>query len=250
MEIRPVAAHSPSLGGLGILGGSIPPRVEEAVVRGSGIILGLAILAGCSGTGPQEEIPPVGGEFLSSSEIQKTRDQRDEALRTDPDSPIPDPQRATFQKLDYYPVHDGLRFKVKMRFYPNPVPVTIITTRGKERPAVKAGYLEFWFEGKKYRLQVYRLLDEDLSPQEREALFLPFMDATTGTETYGAGRYLDLIRLSDDWFILDFNLAYHPLCAYGRTIYRCPRTPEENRLPFAVRAGEKGWAGFGGLASK
>jgi hypothetical protein len=76
-------------------------------------------------------------------------------------------------------------------------------------------------------------------------LFLPFLDATSGTETYGAGRYVDLAPGLDGWYVLDFNLAYHPLCAYGRTDYRCPKTPEENRLPFAVRAGERGWAVHG-----
>ena len=71
------------------------------------------------------------------------------------------------------------------------------------------------------------------------------MDETTGVETYGAGRYLSFpfAPQGDGWYGLDFNLAYHPLCAYGRTDYVCPRTPEENRLGFPVRAGEKGRIG-------
>ena len=75
-------------------------------------------------------------------------------------------------------------------------------------------------------------------------LWLPFADASNGRETYGGGRYLyDTIKGADlggteDRLVLDFNYAYHPSCAYdGR--WSCPLSPPENRLPFAVHAGER-----------
>jgi uncharacterized protein (DUF1684 family) len=58
---------------------------------------------------------------------------------------------------------------------------------------------------------------------------VPFLDATSGTETYGAGRYLDLEPDDDGTWTLDFNLAYHPSCVYDPR-YSCPLTPAENRL--------------------
>ncbi|MBI3751459.1 MAG: DUF1684 domain-containing protein [Chloroflexi bacterium] len=64
------------------------------------------------------------------------------------------------------------------------------------------------------------------------------MDATTGTESYGAGRYLDLEPEADGSYALDFNLAYHPLCVYDPK-YSCPLTPAENRLPIRIEAGER-----------
>jgi uncharacterized protein len=77
-------------------------------------------------------------------------------------------------------------------------------------------------------------------------LFLPFRDATTGSETYGAGRYLlDTAKGADlggdpasgeIW--LDFNLAYHPSCAYDAR-WNCPLAPPENTLRAAVRVGER-----------
>jgi uncharacterized protein (DUF1684 family) len=67
---------------------------------------------------------------------------------------------------------------------------------------------------------------------------VPFLDATSGTETYGAGRYLDLEPEDDGTYILDFNLAYHPSCVYD-VVYSCPLTPAENRLPVRVEAGER-----------
>ncbi len=76
-------------------------------------------------------------------------------------------------------------------------------------------------------------------------VFLPFADATSGRETYGAGRYLldtikgaDLGTAPDGRVLLDFNFAYNPSCAYSPR-YVCPLAPAANRLPAAVRAGER-----------
>ena len=74
--------------------------------------------------------------------------------------------------------------------------------------------------------------------------FLPFADATSGHETYGGGRYLlDTIKSADlgqadGRTVLDFNFAYHPSCAYSAR-YACPLSPPGNRLPGAIRAGER-----------
>jgi uncharacterized protein (DUF1684 family) len=77
-------------------------------------------------------------------------------------------------------------------------------------------------------------------------VFLPFADATSGAETYGAGRYLlDTIKGADlgssgrGRIVLDFNFAYCPSCAYSPR-YVCPLAPAENRLPRPVRGGERG----------
>ncbi|MCU0231949.1 MAG: DUF1684 domain-containing protein [Acidobacteria bacterium] len=209
------------------------------------VLVSAALGALACGSGPAEEKPPADLVFASQDAVLKDRAEKDRILKTDPDSAIPEELRASFTALEYYPYDPALRFAAKLRRYPDPPPIKIITTMGKERPAVKAGYLEFEREGKRHRLQVYSLRDPDIPRSEWGNLFLPFLDATSGQETYGAGRYLDLEPRPDDWYVIDFNQAYHPLCAYGRTIYRCPRTPEENRLPFPVRAGEKGWVDHG-----
>ena len=73
---------------------------------------------------------------------------------------------------------------------------------------------------------------------EVDSVFVPFIDATSGHETYGAGRYLDLEAEPDGTYSLDFNLAYHPYCVYAPT-YSCPLTPAENRLPVRIEAGER-----------
>jgi uncharacterized protein (DUF1684 family) len=69
-------------------------------------------------------------------------------------------------------------------------------------------------------------------------LFVPFADQTNGTETYAAGRYLDLDRQSSTLYDLDFNRAYHPYCFYNPQ-YDCPYPPRENRLAVPIRSGER-----------
>ena len=109
----------------------------------------------------------------------------------------------------------------------------IPTSDGRLRPAHRAGTFEFELGGEARHLTAYVLNDGDPA-----YLFVPFLDATSGTETYGAGRYLDLEPEDDGTYALDFNLAYHPSCVYD-VIYSCPLTPAENRLPDRIEAGER-----------
>lgn len=76
----------------------------------------------------------------------------------------------------------------------------------------------------------------------QESLFIPFRDITNGKETYSAGRYIDLDSvkhtIDKGKWILDFNRAYNPFCAYN-SAYSCPFVPPENWLKVAIQAGEK-----------
>jgi len=113
----------------------------------------------------------------------------------------------------------------------------VVTTTGTPRPCERWGRVTFARDGRVLTLQVYRLLD---LPDRAggEGLFLPFKDATTGKETYPAGRYVDLEGPDGGPFVLDFNHAYNPSCAYDDR-WACPLSPAENSLPFAVNAGER-----------
>jgi hypothetical protein len=78
----------------------------------------------------------------------------------------------------------------------------------------------------------------DLESTSMNRLFVPFTDTTSGTDTYGGGRYLELEKTPTGLYDLDFNRAYHPFCVYNPT-FDCPIPPKENRLPIAIRAGER-----------
>jgi uncharacterized protein (DUF1684 family) len=154
-----------------------------------------------------------------------------------PGSPIPLDERDAFTGLPYYPIDvdlvlDGLSLEP----YTGDEPTTfqIPTSDGKLRPARRAGTFAFELGGEPRRLTAY-----ELEGAHRDGrLFLPFLDTTSGKETYGAGRYLDLEPDEDGTYAIDFNLAYHPSCVYAPQ-FSCPLTPAENRLPIPVHAGER-----------
>ena len=98
----------------------------------------------------------------------------------------------------------------------------------------RVGTLSFTFQGT--RLALTAFAEEDDRAINR--LFVPFRDQTSGTETYGGGRYLELDRTSTGMYDLDFNRAYQPYCVYNPN-YVCPVPPPENTLSVAIRAGER-----------
>ncbi len=168
--------------------------------------------------------------------VEAYRRDKDEYFKGGDQSPIPAGEREAFSGLPYYPVDEALRFEgLALQPYNGDEPshFQIPTSDGKLRPAHRAGTLGFEFGGEPRALTAY-VLDAG----DPDSLFVPFLDATSGTETYGAGRYLDLEPEDDGTYELDFNFAYHPSCVYD-TKYSCPLTPAENRLPVRVEAGER-----------
>ena len=112
--------------------------------------------------------------------------------------------------------------------------VQLATSTGQLRHMVNAGQLVFEAEGAEHRLTAFLSHDAE----GFETLFVPFRDATSGAETYAAGRYLESpYEPSEQEFELDFNYAYNPSCVFSPA-YDCPFPPPGNRLPIAVRAGE------------
>jgi uncharacterized protein (DUF1684 family) len=123
---------------------------------------------------------------------------------------------------------------------------TMNTSAGTLKHYFKYGRLDFIIDGTECRLYVYQSKDLMQVEKYKDYLFVPFTDATTGDETYGSGRYLEFLKQDiqnnpegpGSILLLDFNKAYNPYCAYAAG-YKCPIPPKENRLPVAVRAGEK-----------
>ena len=168
--------------------------------------------------------------------VEGFRLDKDEFFRTMPGSPIPEAERAAFEGLPYYPVDEALVFENRvLEPYTGDEPskFQMPTSDGRLRAAHRAGVLRFELGGALLQLTPYTFDGGD-----GESLFVPFLDGTSGTETYGAGRYLDLEPEEDGTYTLDFNLAYHPSCVYDPK-FSCPLTPAENRLPVRIEAGER-----------
>ena len=169
--------------------------------------------------------------------VEQERKEKDHWFRESHDSPIPHELRHSFSGLDYFPIDSTFRFRVKLNVYPKQEVLTFTTSKGSEQQFFRYGYFELTVDGTAVRLNAYKPVH---SHGGGVSLFVPFRDATSGKETYGAGRYLDLEEQRSGVYDLDFNRAYNPYCAYSDD-YVCPLPPVENWLPVAIRAGEKTW---------
>ena len=153
-----------------------------------------------------------------------------------PRSPLPPEQRATFTALPYYPFNAAYRIPASLT--PDPAAGNLIielpTSAQEMRRMRRVGTLRFTIAGTDLSLTAFA----DAETRSIDQLFVPFGDATSGTETYGGGRYLELPRTPTGLYDLDFNLAYHPYCVFNPS-YVCPVPPRENRLAIAIPAGEK-----------
>lgn len=165
--------------------------------------------------------------------ITKARAHKDEAFRNQPDEPVPPAQFDRFLPLSYYPPDQEFQVPASFRPSATRTPVKIPTSTGKLRDMEVVGTLEFTLKGQKFAMLA---LTEAGTPPDR--LFVPFTDTTSGTETYGAGRYLEIERSATGIYVIDFNLAFHPFCYYNSS-YDCPYPPAQNRLPIPIKAGEK-----------
>ena len=145
------------------------------------------------------------------------------------------PHFKDFHGLSYFPINLSYRYTVRLTPNPKADTTVILSTRGNRRRAVRAGWFEFVMDGRKMRLQATRLLEPGVGEKDYSIFF---RDATSGKETYGMGRYLDVEPRPDGSFLLDFNRAYNPACAIS-DYYNCPIPPKENTLPVAIRAGER-----------
>jgi uncharacterized protein (DUF1684 family) len=174
---------------------------------------------------------PAGAETLSWFRAQK-----DALFKTHPQSPIPAEERPDFQGLAYWPFDAAMRviatFTALEHEPPSPPPSEIAFRR--------IGGLAFELKGEAHTLPAFWI------EGYAGGLFVPFKDATSGGDTYGAGRYLlDTIKSGDlgseaaaNAVVLDFNYAYHPSCAYD-PIWVCPLAPPDSRLPLPIHAGER-----------
>ncbi len=202
------------------------------------LLLALLAAAGC---GAKAEAP--GPVVMNDLELENWQIALVE-MRIDKNEAFMDSSRTSlrpedlpgFEGLNYYDPEPALRFRVELAREARPDTVQLEKRRGQKVAYARVGSVAFRHEGKAHRLWVYG----PAQAGEEQFLWLPFTDATTGRETYGGGRYLDLELDADGKTVeLDFNYAYNPLCDYNPDKYNCTLPPAENRLPFPVRAGEK-----------
>jgi uncharacterized protein (DUF1684 family) len=175
--------------------------------------------------------------------LQRFRQARDELFAHHPQSALDEAQRRVFHGLHYFPYNPEMCFEVEIDTDVVPTRRSVPMNADESMTMTTVGRVHFTVEGEPVALSIYWI------DVYGGGLFLPFRDATSPAESYGAGRYLfDTIKGSDflpaqsgsgtGEILLDFNYAYNPSCAYSDR-WVCPLAPVENQLRVPIRAGEK-----------
>ena len=163
------------------------------------------------------------------TQLDLLRADKDDFFAHHPQSPLTPAQKRTFRGLHYFDASPALRLEVTVEPFAKPEEIEVQTSTGDVRVYTRHGRFKFNVDGQEGELTIF---------ETEHGYFLPFVDSLAGTETYPAGRYLDPEPLDGNRFLVDFNLAYNPYCAYNDA-WSCPLTPFENRLKVPIRAGEK-----------
>jgi uncharacterized protein (DUF1684 family) len=188
-----------------------------------GVILAAVVaLTGCSPTAPEDYAGRIAAE----------REHKDQMFRAGGDAvPVRSEDVDKYLPLAYFPIDESYSVPAKLETFAERSVFTMPTSTGKLRNVERVGRLRFSLKGQPMQLTAFL---EEGSNQ----LFVPFSDLTSGTETYQAGRYMNLEPMATGIYIVDFNVAYNPYCYYNSE-YDCPLPPAENRLKLPVRAGER-----------
>lgn len=163
------------------------------------------------------------------TELDDFRKEKDDFFARHPQSPLTPEQRRDFKGLSYFPENEALRLEVQIEPFEDHQPMMMQTSTGGVQEYIRFGRFKFPVDGQEAVLTIYKA---------DYGFFLPFVDSLAGEETYPAGRYLEPEPLPGNRFLVDFNIAYNPYCAYNE-MWSCPITPAENRLKVPIRAGEK-----------
>jgi uncharacterized protein (DUF1684 family) len=156
-------------------------------------------------------------------------------------SPLKKKDLKKFKGLDFFPIDSTFIVTAKLIKTTNAPTFEMATTTDRKPLYKEYGKLSFTLEGKNCELTIYQSQDDLRDEKYKDNLFLPFTDDTSGNESYGGGRYMDVLTTdenADGTITLNFNNTYNPYCAYNDK-YSCPLTPRKNHLNIEIKAGIK-----------
>jgi len=206
------------------------------------VVLGVALLAaGCAGkdSAPSGPVAPAKPEAAQAATVAMWRTQFEthreqwEAVLAGPDSPLPEAARATFPGVRFFPFDPSWRYVGDLERLRPPRFIEVPDSKGSTQSYFDYGRFPIERDGVVATLEVHRPVEHP------DQFFIAFFDSTNHGDTYEGGRYVHLDSLDAHKFVLDFNTAYNPYCAFDSS-WICPVPPRTNALPFAVRAGMMG----------
>src|SRR4030043_1247571 len=175
---------------------------------------------------------------LQEQEVLEWRKERDAFFKNHQRSPLLPQDKKNFKGLKYYPFEPQNAFSGQIERFifhiNNPkYYATFLTNKGTNKRYLRYGKFHFTLGGREHTIEIYKSILSD-------TLFIPFKDDTNEKETYEGGRYIDAEILPDYKMVLDFNMGYHPSCAYNEK-FVCVLPPRGNMLDVEIRAGEKNY---------
>ncbi len=185
-------------------------------------------------------VASASGQYRVDS-VRQARKAKLERLAQDPSVPL---GPAEITHLHHFEPDGAYSVEAAVELLHGEPSFRMPTSDGTSKAYVRYAKARFAIHGDSAELTLYRSLDPFANPDHRDHLFLPFTDLTNGTDTYGAGRYIDLSAadIRSGRLVIDFNGAYNPYCAYSSG-YRCPVPPAENNVQLYIRAGERNYTG-------
>jgi|GEM_PF-59327 len=227
-------------------------NISPADVRTTATLLPTLLLAfvlalpSCSG----KPTPPKLSSADSMTIVQDNLTHRAEVdgfFRYDESSPFRRDTTVEFHGIKWFPIDPRFRGVSQLHRYENPETVIILGTKGEERKQLRYGYFSVTVPGENglptnLKMDVYKFTPYDTKRYAlyRDALSVWFTDKTTGNETYDVGRYVEVGNedpKADHAYIIDFNKAYNPYCAYSK-LFSCAVPRKEDHLEVALRVGE------------
>jgi hypothetical protein len=199
------------------------------------VLLNLLILSVFSGLSMAGEGEKTDFNAQQEKSALEWRKERDEFFKSHQRSPLTPKEKKVFKGLKYYAFDPTYAFSGEIKrtilHINNPdYYATFLTNKGTNKRYIRYGKFHFQLNGKEYVLGIYKSILSDI-------LFIPFKDRTNGKETYEGGRYIDAEVLPGYKMVLDFNMAYHPSCAYNEK-FICVLPPRENMMEVEILAGE------------
>ena len=176
-----------------------------------------------------------------NQEIENFRENKKKDFRENKRAPLVGEE---IELMRFFEPDPAYRVTAKVKRIENAESIKITTSAGEERMYIPYATLDFMLGKESYQLIIHTSTMFLKTPKYRDLLFLMYNDETNGEETYGGGRYLELLTtdIKNGTVTLDFNKSYHPYCHYSAG-YSCPIPPNENYLPTKILAGEKKYAG-------
>jgi uncharacterized protein len=175
--------------------------------------------------------PTEAGDYVSK--VAASRTAKDQQFKNT-NNPLPESRKARFLPLAYYPIDPGYDVPGVLKMSTERPTLMMPTSTGGQRQMRRVGSVEFTLQDEPMKLTAF----SEVGTSDIDRLFVPFTDPTNGTETYPAGRYMDLNRSATGAYEVDFNYAYLPYCYFNET-FECPFPPAENRLKLPIHAGER-----------